>query len=142
MIWVISHVSQININCARFTSISAREFANMRSSVPLHPVDKAEEDPEQERLVADYEETDDIDDVDPLLPDSDLLIERLKNELETELAGADAYERTIPGIFVWFRSVTVVGQSRIINRAIQDMGMGRYQWELFVLCGFGWFADK
>ena len=20
--------------------------------------------------------------------------------------------------------------------------MGRYQWELFVLCGFGWFADK
>lgn len=22
------------------------------------------------------------------------------------------------------------------------MGMGRYQWELFVLCGFGWFADN
>ena len=20
--------------------------------------------------------------------------------------------------------------------------MGRYQWELFVLCGFGWLADK
>lgn len=20
--------------------------------------------------------------------------------------------------------------------------MGRYNWELFVLCGFGWFADK
>lgn len=20
--------------------------------------------------------------------------------------------------------------------------MGRYQWELFVLCGFGWMADK
>ena len=21
---------------------------------------------------------------------------------------------------------------------IQDIGMGIYQWELFVLCGFGW----
>lgn len=20
--------------------------------------------------------------------------------------------------------------------------MGRYNWQLFVLCGFGWFADK
>ena len=34
------------------------------------------------------------------------------------------------------------GKSKVINKAIQDMGMGRYQWELFVLCGFGWFADK
>ncbi|KAL9086425.1 MAG: hypothetical protein Q9159_004202 [Coniocarpon cinnabarinum] len=35
-----------------------------------------------------------------------------------------------------------IGKSKIINKAIQDMGMGRYQWELFVLCGFGWFADN
>ena len=33
-------------------------------------------------------------------------------------------------------------KSKIINKAIQDIGMGRYNWELFVLCGFGWFADK
>ena len=33
-------------------------------------------------------------------------------------------------------------KSKVINKAIQDMGMGRYQWELFVLCGFGWFADN
>lgn len=36
----------------------------------------------------------------------------------------------------------VTGKSKIINKAIQDIGMGRYQWELFVLCGFGWLADK
>jgi len=30
----------------------------------------------------------------------------------------------------------------VINKAIQDIGMGRYQWELFVLCGFGWLADN
>lgn len=35
-----------------------------------------------------------------------------------------------------------VVKSKVINKAIQDIGMGRYNWELFVLCGFGWFADK
>ncbi|KAI9369135.1 major facilitator superfamily domain-containing protein [Aspergillus egyptiacus] len=33
-------------------------------------------------------------------------------------------------------------KSKVINRAIQDIGMGRYQWELFALCGFGWLADN
>jgi hypothetical protein len=35
-----------------------------------------------------------------------------------------------------------VGKSKVINKAIQDIGMGKYNWQLFVLCGFGWFADK
>ena len=34
------------------------------------------------------------------------------------------------------------GKSKVINKAIQDIGMGPYQWELFCLCGFGWLADK
>lgn len=33
-------------------------------------------------------------------------------------------------------------KSKVINRAIQDIGMGSYQWRLFVLCGFGWLADN
>ncbi|ROV96425.1 hypothetical protein VSDG_05413 [Cytospora chrysosperma] len=33
-------------------------------------------------------------------------------------------------------------KSMIINKAVQDIGMGRYNWQLFVLCGFGWFADN
>ncbi|KAK4241292.1 hypothetical protein C8A03DRAFT_30512 [Achaetomium macrosporum] len=33
-------------------------------------------------------------------------------------------------------------KSRLINKAIQDIGMGTYNWQLFVLCGFGWFADN
>ncbi|KAK4248779.1 major facilitator superfamily domain-containing protein [Corynascus novoguineensis] len=33
-------------------------------------------------------------------------------------------------------------KSKLINKAIQDIGMGRYNWQLFVLCGFGWFADN
>jgi hypothetical protein len=34
------------------------------------------------------------------------------------------------------------GKSKVIDKAVQDIGMGRYQQQLFVLCGFGWFADK
>ena len=34
------------------------------------------------------------------------------------------------------------GKSKIINKAIMDIGMGWYQWQLFCLCGFGWLADK
>ncbi|KAI1113017.1 sugar transporter [Nemania sp. NC0429] len=33
-------------------------------------------------------------------------------------------------------------KSKIINKAIQDIGMGSYNWQLFILCGFGWFADN
>ncbi|XP_044721271.1 major facilitator superfamily domain-containing protein [Hirsutella rhossiliensis] len=33
-------------------------------------------------------------------------------------------------------------KSKLINKAIQDIGMGPYNWHLFVLCGFGWFADN
>lgn len=37
---------------------------------------------------------------------------------------------------------SIAEKSKVINRAIADMGMGRYQWQLFALCGFGWMADK
>ncbi|EIW74847.1 MFS general substrate transporter [Coniophora puteana RWD-64-598 SS2] len=33
-------------------------------------------------------------------------------------------------------------KAKILNRAIQEIGMGRYQWYLFVVAGFGWFADS
>lgn len=29
-----------------------------------------------------------------------------------------------------------------LNNAIQDIGMGRYQWQLFVVIGFGWASDN
>ncbi|KIK13718.1 hypothetical protein PISMIDRAFT_379089 [Pisolithus microcarpus 441] len=33
-------------------------------------------------------------------------------------------------------------KAQILNRSIQEIGMGRYQWGLFVVAGFGWFADS
>ncbi|PVI01381.1 MFS general substrate transporter [Periconia macrospinosa] len=33
-------------------------------------------------------------------------------------------------------------KAKILNKAIQDIGMGRYQWQLFIVIGFGWASDN
>ncbi|KAI8978705.1 MFS general substrate transporter [Trametes punicea] len=33
-------------------------------------------------------------------------------------------------------------KARILGDAFQEMGMGKYQWYLFFLTGFGWFSDN
>lgn len=33
-------------------------------------------------------------------------------------------------------------KARLLNKAILDIGMGRYQWQLFVVIGFGWASDN
>ncbi|KAF1921011.1 major facilitator superfamily domain-containing protein [Ampelomyces quisqualis] len=33
-------------------------------------------------------------------------------------------------------------KARILNKAVQDIGMGKYQWQLFVVIGFGWAMDN
>ncbi|KAL8766138.1 MAG: hypothetical protein Q9209_006978 [Squamulea sp. 1 TL-2023] len=56
-------------------------------------------------------------------------IEGLRAEIELDVAASGhdtAYDR----------------KSKVINKAITDIGMGRYQWSLFALCGFGWLADN
>lgn len=56
-------------------------------------------------------------------------LESLRSEVDADVSASghdSAYDR----------------KSKVVNKAIQDIGMGRYQWELFVLCGFGWFADN
>ena len=56
-------------------------------------------------------------------------IEALRAEIDLDLAASghdSAYDR----------------KSKVINKAIQDIGMGSYQWNLFALCGFGWLADN
>ena len=58
-----------------------------------------------------------------------LTIEKLAIEVDSDVAASGhdtAYDR----------------KSKVINRAIMDIGMGWYQWQLFVLCGFGWLADN
>ncbi|OBZ74441.1 putative MFS-type transporter PB1E7.08c [Grifola frondosa] len=33
-------------------------------------------------------------------------------------------------------------KARVLSCAIQEIGMGKYQWYLFAVTGFGWFADS
>ncbi|KOS20092.1 putative MFS-type transporter [Escovopsis weberi] len=60
----------------------------------------------------------------------------------------DAAEYTIEGLRAQMRRgrqsqwTDYEIKSKLINKAIQDIGMGTYNWQLFVLCGFGWFADN
>lgn len=54
----------------------------------------------------------------------------------------DWVEKSPPQTKVKAKPVELEGKAKIINRAVQDIGMGRYQWGLFVLCGMGWVADK
>ncbi|KAJ5734077.1 hypothetical protein N7493_002863 [Penicillium malachiteum] len=37
---------------------------------------------------------------------------------------------------------TYNAKAQVLNRAIQEIGMGRYQWQLFVVIGFGWASDN
>lgn len=58
-------------------------------------------------------------------------------EYESEFA-----EMVMDGAGGWHFAYPPTVKSKLINKAIQDIGMGRYNWQLFTLCGFGWFADK
>ncbi|KAI0255593.1 MFS general substrate transporter, partial [Lactifluus subvellereus] len=33
-------------------------------------------------------------------------------------------------------------KARVLNQALQEIGMGKYQWGLFVVAGFGWFSSS
>ncbi|KAI0203687.1 putative sugar transporter [Astrocystis sublimbata] len=37
---------------------------------------------------------------------------------------------------------TYARKAAVLNRAIKDIGMGSYQWQLFVVIGFGWASDN
>lgn len=38
--------------------------------------------------------------------------------------------------------ITYARKAAVLNRAIKDIGMGWYQWQLFVVIGFGWASDN
>ena len=96
--------------------------------------------------------------------DSEMLRERTvsENEVPSKLvdsekalptklvdSGDDAFASD-PGINV--KTVALVeeghvdpcyqAKAQLLNDAVQEIGMGRYQWHLFFVAGFGWFSDN
>ncbi|WWC92603.1 uncharacterized protein L201_007562 [Kwoniella dendrophila CBS 6074] len=57
-------------------------------------------------------------------------------------------EKAIPAAVVEDETVidgvdpVYAAKARVLNRAIQDIGMGRYQWQIFFVIGFGWAQDN
>ncbi|KAI1610283.1 MFS general substrate transporter [Exophiala viscosa] len=73
------------------------------------------------------------------------------NDKDTKIAEADP--RSVPtaevGSIREYTSLHVDGldpvfenQARLVNHAVQVIGMGKYQWALFGLCGYGWLCDQ
>ncbi|KAI0334189.1 MFS general substrate transporter [Cubamyces sp. BRFM 1775] len=53
----------------------------------------------------------------------------------TPLTSVDLYEDgTVDPVYQ--------AKARVLNAALQEIGMGKYQWWLFAVAGFGWFADS
>lgn len=58
------------------------------------------------------------------------------NEEKAEVLGVDE-DQAIDGV-----DPVYAAKARVLNRAVQDIGMGRYQWQLFGVIGFGWAMDN
>jgi len=91
--------------------------------IPLGQAQRAESAGEEEREAE--KRASDKDSLDSAVTN----LEALRAEIDADVSASghdSAYDR----------------KSKVVNKALIDIGMGRYQWELFFLCGFGWFADN
>ena len=60
---------------------------------------------------------------------------RLPSDLTEEDARSVADASTLRGLSLYEK------KCHLVNREIDRQGMGRYQWYIWVLCGFGYFLD-
>lgn len=123
-------------------SVSARDCAPNAADVVI-PLSTAHRqiDKNQQEKPHDPEDTESVE------SGETWTLEALKRSVsaDTAISGHDElYDRnySLPRDPVDNLLIPAIGKSKIINKALQDIGMGRYQWELFTLCGFGWFADN
>jgi hypothetical protein len=65
----------------------------------------------------------------------------LRTDVELEMGTVQSWKGLstahVDGIDIVFER-----QAALVNHAVQAIGMGRYQWCLFGLCGFGWLCDQ
>ncbi|KAH9916407.1 MFS general substrate transporter [Epithele typhae] len=76
--------------------------------------------------------------------------EKSLEPIDVETKGGKDMETPVPSAYSstadLFETGTVdpvyQAKARILNATMQEMGMGKYQWWLFAIAGFGWFADS
>jgi hypothetical protein len=80
----------------------------------------------------------DMSNLDKKTPDS--LLDRTLNDHEirtTDTRHCELATISIPGVDSVFEE-----QAALVNHAVQVIGMGKYQWALFALAGYGWMCDQ
>jgi hypothetical protein len=60
-----------------------------------------------------------------------------EGDVEAVIAAADIEDLKISGLDPTFEA-----KADLVNHSLQAIGMGKYQWWLFVVTGFGWLVDQ
>lgn len=69
--------------------------------------------------------------------------EKLERDVFTDNVHGHSLKRvTAPALPEGTLDPVYTAKAELLNGAIQDIGMGRYQWQLFVVVGFGWASDN
>jgi len=63
-------------------------------------------------------------------------------KLETEHDGPSIHEAPVGVLEEGSLDPVYEAKAKVLNKAIQDIGMGKYQWQLFIVIGFGWAMDN
>ena len=84
--------------------------------------------------------------------DAETLRERQESEKSGETKQLDSGDAAYFDHGISIKTVALVeeghvdplyqAKAQLLNDAIQEIGMGRYQWHLFIVAGFGWFSDN
>ena len=69
-------------------------------------------------------------------PDSHELQEKTANTGHSDYHGIDTRALPMGADEVYEKKIA------IMNEALIDLGMGSFQWKIFAMTGFGWFADN
>lgn len=62
--------------------------------------------------------------------------------LSTDMAGSQDVSSDVQPVQEGVADPVYEAKAHVLNKAIQDIGMGKYQWQLFVVIGFGWASDN
>lgn len=71
-------------------------------------------------------------------------VDTMKDNRSTEMdrLGSTLQDLAEPPVVQGATDPAYEGKARVLNEAIQEIGMGWYQWQLFVVVGFGWASDN
>ncbi|MCJ1402347.1 hypothetical protein MMC11_005567 [Xylographa trunciseda] len=64
----------------------------------------------------------------------DVSVDGIHNDVVDDLTVSALPEGTLDPVYT--------AKAHVLNNAIQEIGMGKYQWQLFCVVGFGWASDN